>query len=367
MNFPSKLVTIAWIFCALALPTPLFAAPESKDKSAVSAKVADLEKQIDALATVEQKIAFLNDLKGQEGDTTAQLGAYIISSAPVENQKDVAGQVATALATASGNTPNTAKLMGQLSKDLPPDVASLVASSVAVAAAKAVPEQAPGITAAVIVAQPSTITNAATIAAAVTTAAPLDMASKIATAIGQEYTAHPDLVAQAPQIATEMTNILLGKGNDTQIKTEIGQSVAILTASLPDFTGKNKDTALNISSAVAAVVNNHPEVGAAIVLYTAEGMQQASPAENGTPASTAPVKTTALQFADSFLNQMTDQTLKDNLSNGLTDVLSGKSTANNINAALNSVSSPGQVSGNQNSNTGDITYGQINKTETPVQ
>ena len=360
MHLRSKLLAFSWLVCTLALPTALYSQnqPAGDNAAPAAGKLAALKTQLAALTTPDEKIAFLNNqLQGQDNATLAALGADLIASVPANSQNDIAGQVAQMFAQAKGNTTDTPQLIGLLTSKLTPEVASQVAASIAIGASKGAPAQTAQITAAVIVAQPSTIANAGPIVAAVTAAVPVDMASKIATAIGKEYAAHPTLVAQAPQIAAAMTSSLLTQGPDSQTKSPIADSIAALTVLLPDPTGANKDVVTAVGTATSAVLStNHPEVVTQIVGTTAQEFQA-----NATPGT----KPVVIDFANTFQSNITDPALQARLTSAVTEILAG--TTKSIDMLMNNpVTDPNQQNGNQNSNTGNISYtqSQVNKPET---
>ncbi|MCX6968004.1 MAG: hypothetical protein NTZ46_09565 [Verrucomicrobia bacterium] len=332
MHLPSKLLIVLGIFCSVALPRVY----------------ADLKADMAALSTPEEKLVFLQKHTGEDAST--DLAAALIQSAPPDAQKEIAIKVAQLLA----GTGNPAEVAAKLISQLPGDVAAQVAGSIILGIAKD-SSQIPQITAAVLVSQPETIRNAASITAEVIAGAPLEIASKIAAEIGKQY---PKLIEQVPQIAAEMTRALLAKGKDEQTRTPIGETIAALTSLLPDATGQNKETVLNIGKAISEVLSTtHPNVAATIVIKTAEAMYAAAGDSTSTP-------TTITNFENTFNSNLTDANQKQQLSSAVAQIVQGDSSVS-IPLVTSTENMPGQAFGHSEETT-KFTYDSLVPAETNV-
>ena len=307
MFIHSKLLIVSslCVFCAVALP----AAP---------ADLSELKTQLSSLPSIENKLAFLKTaLLGQSLESKAALGASIIQSAPAATQKEVARNVAQILAGLKDGTSNTPKLASLLTKALPRNLAASLAGSIAIGAGSSDPQHLPQITAAVIVARPSTIDQAGPIAQEVTAFAPLEKANLIASAIGAEFANYPQLVEKAPQIAADITLAIVSKnGTVDQIRSETANSVAALAVLLPGSISSNQELITNIGKEVAtAIAAAHPELATTIVGITSAALKSA--------AGSSDITATLDGFRDAFINKISDPVIQDKLAKVVSDVTAG--------------------------------------------
>jgi len=310
MILHSKMLAVSslWIFCAVALPA--VAAP---------AGLSELKTHLNGLPSIESKLEFLKTgLLGQTNEVKATLGAALIQSAPAANQKEVAKRVAEILAGLKDGSSNTAKLIGLLTSKLPQNLAPSLAGSIAIGAGKSDPQHLPQFTAAVIVSQSSTIDHAGPIAEEVTASAPLDMGSRIASAIGAAFVDNPQLVKQAPQIAADITIALLPKGTTEQTRPEIANSVAALIVLLPGSISSNKDLITSVGKAVAAVIaNSHSGMATTIVGITSAALKSA--------AGSSDISSVLNNFQAAFADAIDDPIIKDKLAKVVSQINAGTS------------------------------------------
>lgn len=282
----------------------------------VAAAPAALPAQFTSLRTVAEKIAYLqNNLGKLSAAQQIQIAAAIIQSAPANQQKAVATQLAHLLAP-KGTDP--VKVATQLVKALPANLGASLAGSIALGASQAEPSLIGLVTAAVIQATPATIANAPAIAAAVVSGSPIESSVAVASAIGATFYDNKALAAEAPQIAASMVGALVQLGTIDQVKTPVAQTVAALTALLPGTISENSALITQIGKEVAATISAHyPSLAPAIVGVTTETLKTAAGGSNVNPVLTS--------FADAFANAIGDTGIKEQIATTLLAVQQGTS------------------------------------------
>jgi len=305
----SKLLAISclWLVSAVMLPT-------------AQASLSELKAQLASRSTIESKQDFLKTaLPGQRLEVKAALGADLIASAPANTQLQVARNVAQILASLKDSPSDTPKLIGMLTHKLPANLAPSLAGAIAIGAGNSEPQSLARITAAVIVAQSSTIDHAGTIAEEVTASAPLSSASVIASAIGAAFADNPQLANKAPEIAADITRAILSKqGTVDQLRREIADSVAALTVLLPGSVRSNQNLIVSIGKAVAAVISStQPGMATTIVGITSAALKSA--------AGTADIAPVLDGFTDAFKDSINDPIIQAKLDKVVSDINLGAS------------------------------------------
>ena len=304
---------------SLWLAIPFFVALGSLSLFAAPPAVEALAKELKNLSSLADKIAALTSAaSGQSAEVKAELGAALITSLPASEQQQAATTVAQTLTSMTDAPADVPKLASLITAKLPPGLAPQLAPSIIAGAALTNPAQLPQITSAVIVTNQNTINHAADIAGAVTKAAPLTVASSIATAIGAAFSENPALVDKAPQIAASMTSNILPKGTGDLIRTEVSNTVAALTVLLPGSIDNNQSVISRIGAQVAAIISaQSPDLATAIVGVTTTTLKSA--------AGSSDISTVVTDFGNAFKSSVTDTTIKQQLDTVVTQVNSGNS------------------------------------------
>jgi len=269
--------------------------------------------QLAAINTLDGKLAFLKQAAGLSEKEKATLGASVIESVAPADQKAAAVKVALTL---SAGERNTARFAALLTNALPSRLGASLAGSIAIGAGQADPTHLPQIAAAVIVANSATIANAAAIAGEVTTAAPLSITGEIASAIGSTFSQHHNLAQKAPEIAASMTSAIVTKGTQDQVRPQVANTVAALTALLPGSVSDNKALIVSIGKAVAAVIApKYPGLATTVVGVTSAALKAA--------AGTADIGSVLTSFSDTFRDAISDPVIQGKLSAVVADVNQG--------------------------------------------